>query len=59
MPSGCQVFLGGSSTIKYAKKVVLKKINSKNIIFNINIKKILETYLNCILNSWSTSLSLL
>jgi hypothetical protein len=50
----------GPSIIKYAKKVVLKNINFKNnLISTLTFKNILKTYLNCILKSYNTSLSLL
>jgi hypothetical protein len=42
----------GPSTVKYVKKVVLKKINFKNNLFStLTLKKILKTYLNCIMKS--------
>jgi hypothetical protein len=42
----------GPSMVKYAKKVVLKKFNFKNSLFStLTLKKILKTYLNCILKS--------
>jgi len=38
--------------VKYAKKGILKKINfKKNIFSTLTFKKILKTYLNCILKS--------
>ncbi len=50
----------GPSMVKYVKKIVLKNFNFKNSFFStVTFKKILKTYLNCILTSWNISLSLL
>ncbi len=46
------IILQGPSMIEYAQKTILKKINFKNSIFStLTLKKILKTYLNCILKS--------
>jgi hypothetical protein len=45
----------GPSMIKYAKKVVIRKLNFKNTIFStLTFKKVLKKYLTFILKSLST-----
>jgi hypothetical protein len=42
----------GPSMVKYAKKVVLKNnLKKKSLFSTLTLKKILKTYLNCILKS--------